>query len=36
LTSASFEGRKFWYDKGYAIPAGGSCALAKIEAEGLS
>ncbi len=36
LTSASFEGRKFWYDKGYAIPAGGSCALNKIEAEGVT
>lgn len=36
LTAASFEGRKFWYDKGYAIPAGGSCALGKIEAEGLT
>jgi predicted metalloprotease len=36
LSSASFEGRKFWYDKGYAIPAGGSCALSKIEAEGLT
>ena len=34
LTAASFEGRKFWYDKGYAIPAGGSCALSKIEAQG--
>lgn len=36
LTAASVEGRKFWYDKGYAIPAGGSCALGKIEAEGLT
>ncbi len=36
LASATYEGRKFWYDKGYAIPAGGSCALNKIEAEGLS
>lgn len=35
LAPASFEGRKFWYDKGYAIPAGGSCALSKIEAEGI-
>lgn len=35
LAEASFAGRKFWYDRGYAIPAGGSCALTKIEAEGL-
>jgi uncharacterized protein len=34
LTRASFEARKFWYEKGYAIPAPGSCALSKIEAEG--
>jgi predicted metalloprotease len=34
LELASFEARKFWYDKGYAIPAPGSCALAKIAAEG--
>jgi predicted metalloprotease len=31
----SAEARKIWYDKGYAIPAGGTCALAKIEAAGL-
>lgn len=36
LTRASFEARKFWYGKGYAIPAPGSCALSKIEAEGLT
>lgn len=36
LTSASPEERKFWYDKGYAIPAGGTCALSKIEAEGAN
>jgi len=36
LKAASFEGRKYWYGKGYAIPAGGSCALSKIEAEGLT
>jgi predicted metalloprotease len=36
LTAASFAGRKFWYDKGYGIPAGGVCGLSKIEAEGSS
>lgn len=36
LAAASFEGRKHWYDKGYAIPAGGSCSLSRIEAAGLS
>lgn len=30
----SAAGRKLWYDRGYAIPAGGTCALHKIEAEG--
>ncbi len=36
LARASFEGRKHWYDKGYAIPAAGSCALRKIQAGALS
>lgn len=36
LARASFEARKFWYDKGYAIPAPGSCSQARIEAEGLA
>lgn len=36
LTRASVEARKFWYDKGYAIPAPGSCSLRRIAAEGLS
>ena len=35
LTTASTEARAFWYDKGYAIPAPGSCKLEKIAAEGL-
>lgn len=35
LATASTEARTFWYDKGYAIPAPGSCKLEKIEAEGL-
>jgi uncharacterized protein len=35
LARASFEARKFWYDKGYAIPAPGSCAQSKIEAQGI-
>jgi predicted metalloprotease len=34
LTRGSAEGRKLWYDKGYAIPAGGTCALYKIEDAG--
>jgi predicted metalloprotease len=35
LTEASLESRKVWYDVGYAIPAGGNCSLAKIEAKGI-
>jgi uncharacterized protein len=35
LATASSEARKFWYEKGYAIPAPGSCKLERIEAEGL-
>jgi len=31
---ASFEGKKTWFDVGYAIPAGGNCGLDKIEASG--
>lgn len=34
VTDASFEGRKTWYDVGFAIPAGGNCGLKKIEAKG--
>ena len=34
LARASDGARSFWYEKGYAIPAPGSCSLAKIEAEG--
>jgi predicted metalloprotease len=34
VTPASAEGRKTWYDVGYAIPAGGNCGLDKIEAKG--
>lgn len=34
LTRASFEARQFWYRKGLAIPAAGTCAQRKIEAEG--
>lgn len=34
LSAASPEARAFWYDKGYAIPAPGSCKLEKIAAEG--
>ena len=35
LATASREARAFWYDKGYAIPAPGSCKLDKIAAEGM-
>lgn len=35
LATASSAARAFWYDKGYAIPAPGSCKLDKIAAEGL-
>ena len=35
LRTASFEARSYWYTKGYAIPAPGSCKLSKIEAEGM-
>lgn len=35
LATASNAARAFWYDKGYAIPAPGSCKLEKIAAEGL-
>lgn len=31
---ASFDGKKTWFDVGYAIPAGGNCGLDKIEASG--
>ncbi len=34
VAAASFEGRKTWYDVGYAIPAGGNCGLDKIAAKG--
>jgi uncharacterized protein len=34
LRRGSPEARKLWYDKGYGIPAGGTCALHKIEAAG--
>lgn len=34
VTAASAEGRKTWYDVGYAIPAGGNCGLDKITAKG--
>jgi uncharacterized protein len=34
VTPASAEGKKTWYDVGYAIPAGGNCGLDKIEAKG--
>ena len=34
VTAASFEGRKTWYNVGYAIPAGGNCGLDKITAKG--
>lgn len=36
LAQASPAARAFWYDKGYAIPAPGSCKLDKIAAEGLT
>jgi len=35
LATASPEARALWYDKGYAIPAPGSCKLEKIADEGL-
>ena len=35
LSTASTDARAFWYDKGYAIPAPGSCKLEKIAAEGM-
>lgn len=35
LATASPTARSFWYDKGYAIPAPGSCKLEKIATEGL-
>lgn len=34
LEPASFDGKKTWFDVGYAIPAGGNCGLDKIEASG--
>jgi len=34
LRTASSQARSYWYDKGYAIPAPGSCKLDKIQAEG--
>jgi predicted metalloprotease len=34
VAAASFEGRKTWYDTGYAIPAGGNCGIDKIKAKG--
>ena len=34
VAPASFEGKKTWYDVGYAIPAGGNCGLDKITAKG--
>ncbi|MBK8086274.1 MAG: neutral zinc metallopeptidase [Devosia sp.] len=36
LTPASVAARSFWYSRGYAIPAPGSCKLEKIAAEGLN
>jgi predicted metalloprotease len=33
---ASVEARSFWYEKGYAIPAPGTCSLRKIETAGLN
>jgi predicted metalloprotease len=35
LRTASGEARSYWYTKGYAIPAPGSCKRDKIEAEGM-
>lgn len=35
LATASPEARALWYDKGYAIPAPGSCKLEEIADEGL-
>jgi predicted metalloprotease len=35
LRTASFEARSYWYTKGYAIPAPGSCKLTKIQGEGM-
>ncbi len=34
LAQSSPEARAYWYEKGYAIPAPGSCKLEKIAAEG--
>ncbi len=34
LQAASPEARSYWYAKGYAIPAPGSCKMEKIQAEG--
>ena len=34
LATASKEARATWYDRGYAIPAPGSCKLEKIIKEG--
>lgn len=34
LRTASSEARSYWYGKGYAIPAPGSCRLDKIRSEG--
>ena len=35
LTRASPERRKYWYDKGYAIPAPGTCNIRKIAEAGV-
>ena len=35
LARASFAGRKHWYDKGYAIPAPGSCNIRRIADAGI-
>jgi hypothetical protein len=35
LGRASDEARSFWYEKGYAIPAPGTCSLRKIETAAL-
>lgn len=34
LSRASGAGRAYWYDKGYAIPAAGTCRIEKIIASG--